>query len=914
LNAALRAIGTRAAKHKSAFCLLGLLGLLVALYWPAATMQQVFYVGDIYRLGYPARVEYAQALRDGRMPLWTAGALGGYPVLAEGQTGAFYPLNLLLYRFLPVPVAMNCSILVSFWLAGVGTFLYIRSLQMGRLPAFLAAATVMLGGFLPGHLDHLNMLAAASWLPWVLWAVETATARPTAARWALVGLFFGLQGLAGHPQVSLLTALPALAQAALGPLGEPSRRLSLRTMARQVALGTAALAGGAALAAVQWLPTYELTRLSERGHGLDLEFFTSFSLHPAHYATMLWPFLRGNPYPLTSLETIGYAGALPLMLAVAAPLRRRDRLVLFWMCVCLVAVLLSLGRWNPAYRWLRHVPVLSYFRAPARYLAWLDVGVAVLAAASVETLLRLTRRSGGRPQAWAAAGVAVALGLGAWWVSRLPLERLLEAWRFLPAAWLSGGALVLTAARWRPSRAVWSSLAVGLLVMDLFAFNGVYNQTYNAVMPRADLERPPEVLAFLHEDAGQERYRVFTSEEIVPVLPVMRESLYPNIQLLHGVESLNGYYPLLPGPQRWLIGNLNARLADLLGVRYVLVPQLLPVDEASEAYDTHNPLAPSLTGRTFEISPLRVVAVEVEGNLSHSADLTDGTPVGDVVLRAADGSETVWTLKAGDDLGEWAYLRDDVAEVVRHRLPARIARRWPARSGFPPRDHEGLTFLAHRELGDLVEVVQVEVRARVPAAFLYLERLRLIDPGGRSWLLSDLVNEGDHVLVYRSEDVAVFRNEGAGPRAFLVHRARVAADEAEAQRLVLEGNFSLRDEVVLLEGPALQGAPVPGDEVAIETYRPERVRVRVHTEAEGYLVLADSFYPGWEARLDGREAELLRANVVLRAVRVPPGDHLVEFTYSPLSWRLGLAVSAVAWLGLAVILVAGLWKIVVHRQ
>ncbi|MCL6430715.1 MAG: YfhO family protein, partial [Anaerolineae bacterium] len=674
----------------------------------------------------------------------------------------------------------------------------------------------------------------------------------------------------------------------------------------------AALAAGAALAAVQWLPTYELTRLSEREHGVDLEFFTSFSLHPAHFATMLWPFLRGNPYPLTSLETIGYAGALPVMLAVVAPLRRRDRLVLFWGCTSAVAVLLSLGRWNPAYKWLGYVPVLNYFRAPARYLLWLDVGIAVLAAAAMESLLRRTRGPGAQRAVGAAAAVLVALGTGAWWVSRVPLERLIAAWRVLPLVWLLAGMLLLAFLRLRPARALWASAAVGLVVIDLFAFNGVYNQTYNAVMPRAELERPPEVLAFLREDAGPGPFRVYTSEEIVPVLPVMRESLYPNIQLLHGVESLNGYYPLLPGPQRWLLGNMNARLADLLGVRYVLVPQLLPVDEASEAYDTRDPLAPPLADRTFDIQPVRVLAVEVEGYLSHSADLADGTPVGDVVLRAGDGTEAVWTLRAGHELAEWAYLRDDVQEAIRHRLAEGVVRRWPARSGFPAREHEGLTFLARHDLDGPIEVARIEVRSRVPAAFLHLERLRLIGPGGSTWLLSELVGQGDHVLVYRSEDVAVFRNERAGPRAFLVHRARVARDEAEAQRLVLDGSFSPHEEVILLGGTELQGASAPGDDVTVEVYRPELVRVRVRTAAEAYLVLADSYYPGWKARVDGREVALLRADVALRAVRVPAGEHVIEFTYDPLSWRLGLAVSLVAGAALVAVATTRLRKVVVH--
>jgi hypothetical protein len=885
------------ARRKTVLFLAGLAAVLLGLYWTAASAQGVFFVGDIFRLGYPARSVYAQALREGRIPLWTPDALAGYPLLAEGQTGAYYPLNLLLYRLLPLPKALNYSVLSALWLAGAGTFAYARLLGLRHWPAFLAGCVFMLGGFVPGHLNHLNMLAAVAWLPLLLWAVERGTRSGGWRRWGVAAAVFGLQGLAGHPQVSLLSALLALAQAAAGPLAGGARFSWRRQAGQTAACGLALLAGGV-LAMVQWAPTLELTRLSQRSHGLDSEFFTSFSLHPLQWVSMLWPFVRGNPYPLTSLETIGYAGALPLLLAALVPLWRRDRLVAFWVGVVALAFFLTLGRWNPAYRWLVRVPVLNLFRAPARYLLWADLGIAVLAAASFDTLLARTRRMGS--WLWQPAGGLLFVGACGAWIVQAELEGLVEAWRWLPLLWLGLGLLLLVAASRRPPRTLWAGLVVGLVLADLAAFNAVYNRTYNATMALDDFQRVPDALRFLQADAGEAPYRIYTHEAIVPVLPVMRESLYPNIQLLHGVESLNGYYPLVPEGQQWLVEHLSPRLADLLNVRYVLIPQLLPVDEETEAYDTGNPFSPSLAGRRFEIPAQGVAALEVEGYLSHSADLDDGTPVGEVVLRGAGGEEAVWVLRAGDDLAEWAYDRDDVQEIVRHSRPAETVRLWPAQSGFPPREHTGRTYLARHTLPRPIEVREVEVRAFIPRAYLQLERLRLIDEAGGARLLSELVGEGDHVLVYRSADVAIYRNERAGPRAFLVHRTQVVSSRAEAEALTLAPSFEPWREAVLEGGRELSGRPQAGDGVQVELYEAERVRLRVKTGEEGYLVLADSNYPGWVAWVDGRPVPIERADVVLRAVAVPPGEHVVEFCFAPLSWRLGLAASALGWLALAV--------------
>lgn len=898
----LRVLLGAAVRREALLAMAALAVALVVLYWPAASLRGVFYVGDIYRLGYPERAAYARALQAGRVPLWTPDALAGYPIHAEGQAGAYYPLNLLLYRFLPLPAALNYTVLLAFWIAGVGTYAYARRLGLSLASGLLAACGFMLGGFLPGHLNHLNMLTAVAWLPWLLWAVERATAS-TLPAWGIVAVLFGVQGLAGHPQVSLMSALLVGLHAIAGPLSRRSAQATCRRRLVQAACCLGALVLGGLLAMVQWAPTYELTQMSQRGQGLDREFFTSFSLHPLQWVTVLWPFVRGNPFPLTSLETIGYVGVLPVVFAALAPLRRRDRLVAFWSAICGSALLLTLGRWNPAYDLLLRVPVLNMFRAPARYLLWFDLSIVVLAGVTAESLLRHTREWRVPSMRLAALAALGLWSIGALWLSRMPVNELVTRWRMLPAAWLLATAGLLALLRWRPSRELWLALVVGLLIADLYAFNGVYNSTYNDVMAPSDFSRPPKVWEFLQDDAGPNKlFRVYTHEGIVPVLPVMRESLYPNIQMLHGVQSLNGYFPLVPGAQRWLLENLNAQLADLLNVRYVLIPQVLPVDEDTEFYDTEDPLAPSIVGRAFDLPLLEVAAVEVEGYLSHSADLVDGTPVGEIALLGAGGEEQVWTLRAGDDLAEWAYGRDDVQKAVRHRLPATIARTWPARSGFPPRDHAGHTYLSRHALAMPVRATRIEVRPLVPRAYLRVERLRLIDSSGEAHLLSSITREGDHVLVYRSPDVAVYRNESAGPRAFVVHRARVVPDEQEARRLVAAQGFDPYKEAILAEGRELQVAPQPGDRVDIDDYRPEYVRLRATVGSDAYLVLADSWYPGWQAFLDGRPADIARADVVLRAVALPPGEHVVEFRFVPLSWRLGSWVSGVAWVTTAAVL------------
>ena len=64
--------------------------------------------------------------------------------------------------------------------------------------------------------------------------------------------------------------------------------------------------------------------------------------------------------------------------------------------------------------------------------------------------------------------------------------------------------------------------------------------------------------------------------------------------------------------------------------------------------------------------------------------------------------------------------------------------------------------------------------------------------------------------------------------------------------------------------------------------------------APGYLVLSDSYFPGWEARVDGRPARILCANYLVRAVALAAGRHQVVFSYRPWPWRIGSKFSLVS--------------------
>ena len=140
-------------------------------------------------------------------------------------------------------------------------------------------------------------------------------------------------------------------------------------------------------------------------------------------------------------------------------------------------------------------------------------------------------------------------------------------------------------------------------------------------------------------------------------------------------------------------------------------------------------------------------------------------------------------------------------------------------------------------------------------------------------------------------DVDVYRNEMALPRAFVVHRATVAADHEDAWTQIQQPGFDPATTIVLEGGTPLDLQQDVQAAVEVVRYEPNALEIEVDSEAEGYLFLSDPFYPGWRAEVDGEPATILRANYAFRAVAVPAGSHRVTMAFRPGSWYAGLGIT-----------------------
>lgn len=194
----------------------------------------------------------------------------------------------------------------------------------------------------------------------------------------------------------------------------------------------------------------------------------------------------------------------------------------------------------------------------------------------------------------------------------------------------------------------------------------------------------------------------------------------------------------------------------------------------------------------------------------------------------------------------------------------------------------------------------------------------LLDRLAARWVISGSRTEApDLPLVYDGE-MRIFENENAYPRAFLTYRLVTVKGPGAALQLLSHPNTPplttcleweevvlTRDErgaVTVGEWVRLHdGLPLsfdPGDPLddraVIVLDEPERVRIDCASKGERMLVLADTWYPGWIAEVDGEPQEIHRVNRTFRGVLVPGGVHRVEFRYEPASFRIGAILSLVS--------------------
>ena len=856
----------------------------------AATIPHNALIGDLIIQNYAWKQFVLSSAAGGEIPLWNPYLFAGAPFLANGQHSALYPFS-ILYLVLPLAKAYGWFVFSQVWLAGLSMYIFGRVLGMRRGGAALAGLVYQGAQFLVISAAVFPMITAAVvWLPFLLACIERIihpslrdrTRKGSDSRtilWATAGaIALGCQILAGHAEFTYYTLLIMGLYAAwrLGtelrvdyPAGEPGggeargmvpvRRLSL------AAFWLAAMVSvGLLIAAVQLVPLFEVGQVNFRVGSASFEEVRGWAFPPRNALSFLLPNFFGNPTHHT-IRTVFGGGRVPLELNFHDGLNPNGAFTTSW------------GTKN--------------YVEGASYLGILPLLLAALGVAALwpwKALSALRR-----------AHTLFFVGLSFFslaFIFGTPLYALL--YYGLPFI-----DQLHTPFRW--------VFPLALAVAALAGFGADRLTQGQRLSP--DPGQPPAE----RESPATGHSPQTTTRGLQPhVVQGSMSRAFSAVVILAGIALMTGtllsrafYGTFRPLVERLFLGLAGATYAFPSAEAFYsyLFWQLLWLGALLVA--SGGVLWLARRHRWWILAACGLIILDLWAasrgfNSAVDPALLDYTPAAVRWLQEQPGE---WRITTFDTSGAgtlnanipWPQGLADVRgydSIIPRQFTAYMAAIEP---------QNGLPFNRIQPIGSLAALESPLLDALAVKYVISAEPIPL--PKFRA--------------VWQGEGVTIYENLAAAPRAFTLPRS---AEMPAPDALAALAHFDPRQYVVIESDETTTETPMPG------TLRPATITAASNNEVvvdasanePAWLILSDSYFPGWRAYVrpagSGEESEqettIALVNGNFRGVRLEPGDWTVRFRYSPRSFQLGGLMSFMG----VIVLVFGLgvwvWRLVYRPE
>jgi len=845
-----------------------------------------------------------QSIQERRLPLWNPYIFAGHPFLANGQHSALYPFSVLFY-ILPLAKAYGWFTLLQLWLGGLFTYIFLRTLRAHRVGSLLAGVTFQLSTFFVVSIVFTMIIAAAIWLPLLLTVIEVIIRKQeekgdhpySPIPYIAVGVVaLGMEVLAGHVEITYYTLLVSGFYAACRLLMLWQHQRTWRPILRLAMWLMAMVVLGIGLGAIQFVPMYEVASRNFRAGSATYADVVGWALPPRRLISFLIPDFFGNPShhswfdlrswtwqpiglnahgkpnPLcpyctgwdikTSVEAGAYVGVLPSLLAALAGL----------------TVLASVATWLMR----KGTPAATAVRREHDPIS--DSDPAESAKGGI--------REGHKLIFCLLAALSLAFAFGT------PLYALLyyglPYWNQLhsPFRWIFPFTLSV-------------AVLAGLIVTQL-AHNGDKSEHTNSATPQRESAGKWTV----HMLSQRLAWLVFGCGAAGMVL-LSAAAFYPTPFIRLAQQALN---------QSGLAQNAFADGAQLLGYQW---PNLLKFC-----------LFLMAAGVVLRLSRCSICLPRRLGGIPIWWPLA-------VLVVAADLLAANWGFNPAADprwlefqppVVRWLLERqreDPLFRITSFDVPGEprilIANTPMFWNLYDVRGYDSIIPQQYAHYMGLIQTQGDLLYNRI--APIYAPGYEALDSalldllGVRYVLTTEHIPNANYRLVYDGE-LRVYENLDALPRAFSVPVAhQVAAEEMDyALR-----SLNPRCKVILEDdgaGHAIRGPFQPQTEdcplqpAQVTRYTPNEVLVRVTLSSPSWLVLADSYFPGWKAYYrpttetsaenpQEKELNIHLANGNFRAVYLESGNWEVRFVYSPLSVKLGAYGSFIA--AVVTLFLLGVW-------
>lgn len=865
---------------------------------------------------YPWMKYSVSLIKEGILPLWNPYSASGTPFIANYQSAFFYPFNLIFY-LVPIKYAFGIAAIVKLFIAGFSTYLLAREFSVSKTGSLFSAVVFMFSGFLVVWVSP-PITNAAIWLPLVFLLVELSIKKREVIYFILLSFVIAIQYFGGHIETSfhiLLVvcffilfrvwnfSMSSFVSSLSSPRGSPSKFFEGRPWRSPKFKLLAAIFLfiflGTTLAAVQIVPFLEYLKLSwSLASRINLK-SNPYFLPGRTAVTLLVPKFYGNPVMnnfwgtgnnVNFAETTGYVGILSLFFVfIAIVFKRRNKEVMFFSF--LTAFSLAMVYRAPLFYDI--ITSLPGFKVSSnsRFLLMHTFSVAILSGIGIDAVLAKKEKKEFFSLnvllvfisvvlvffIYTAMNYEISLGY-----LRDPFLSYVKSKIYI-AVFLIFLSAFLVFLLGRTKNLLFKFLAFLLIILDLFVFGMFYNPT----LEPKNVFPVTKGIKFLNKDKSL--FRVVSLGETMPV----------NLGLAFNLAEIRGFDALIPERYQKLLDSMGyfssnilltrsayPRLFNLLNVKYIITDPSWP--GVKDIKDIFQGKSDATYGEIFGSNAQGQTFVSRYDNLSRidvklaTYNRKNSYPVIFHLKSSLDSPDLVTIKVNPEDIKNDSYhifkfspILDSKNKTFYFFLESEDS--FPG-NGFTvwatPKDRykNGTRFLGQKPtFGDLDF-----------ATFYFNQNLKLKE-------------------VYR-DDIAIYENGDYLPRAYFVNKGILINNDKQILKKLRSSTFNPREEIIVEDKSAAKFNSSNGlkANVKITGYEPNSVTIKTVNDKNGFLVLSDTYYPGWKVFVDGNEEKIYRANYTFRAVGLSKGSHLVEFVYDPLSFKAGLFLS----LGTFILLIA----------
>lgn len=735
---------------------------------------------------------------------WTRKIFCGFPIFAEPHFALFYPLNWFLFKILPTEIALSYLVTIEFLVAAFFIYLFAQLVGLEGTSAFIPTVTFSLLGFLPSYLGNSTVIHSSVWLPAVFYFLELSLQKKRLIFPIFSSFFLTFQIVAGFPQMAFVTILGTCVyyffRVFQDKKGDRKEKLRLSAFFLVFLLFTFGLA------AIQIIPTYELTKFSARESGLTFAKATEGSWSPANLLTFLFPyFFKGLPSQI-GVAGLNYLGILPFALVFFSLFKRNSKQAKALWTLTAFAIFLALGYFNPLYRLIYLLPGFITFRAPSRFFLLAQFSLSILA------------------------------GFGfAFFLEKSGLNQVKKVLKVLITCIIIIFLLLLT-----------SSLFLSLARPWLIDYGKNY--------VKAKFYGQPE-----HPYPLEHYYQRL-------------ERFYNQILL-----TLNPASPRIHGP------------AILIFSAFLL---LWFKTKGRIKRDMFEKLALSLLLAD-------VMIFFIQGNLIPTIDRK-------VFLKKPDAYKVFKSDKALFRIysyPQWEYRESKIAEAVNkgdYLLPFQFTKETfqPNLNILNNQDSiNGYLGLYPARISRLINLWEMEgnLSDKERLSLLSQRYLKLLGLLNVKYILAnDTFSSENLEQVYLGGKATVYRNKFWMPRFFLVPEYQIARED-EIFKKTTSPDFQAQKVVYLEEDPKLKNfQPFKKTRLQLVKYSDNQIKLKAYLDGNGFLFISQNFYPGWLAKINGKETPIYRANYAFQAVPLGQGKNLIDLRFQPTSLKTGTAISVLS--------------------